>query len=178
MAVYRGKYILHGLKEISPEMERDLDAAYDICMSYKEGFPCEMCGRCCCQPNIVMLPGEVDRVAHAAGVPLHKFVTEYLNRTRDGRLLLKKTNPCAFLGKDRKCRIWKDRPEICDDFPYAVSMFMSRVYIALTDDDADIVEMTDYMDDSWPCTKVIRVSIADKVRKARQSKHLTSDASR
>jgi hypothetical protein len=42
MAVYRGKYILKGLKEITPEMEKDLDLAYDICMSYKDGFPCEM----------------------------------------------------------------------------------------------------------------------------------------
>ena len=31
MAIYRGKYILQGLDEIPPEMERDLDLAYDLC---------------------------------------------------------------------------------------------------------------------------------------------------
>ncbi|MDR1690507.1 MAG: YkgJ family cysteine cluster protein [Candidatus Methanoplasma sp.] len=167
LAVYKGKYVLQGLKEITPEMERDLDSAYEICMSYKDGFPCEMCGRCCRQPNIVVLPEEVDRIAYAAGIPLYNFVTDYIVRTSDGRLLFKKTDPCAFLDKDNRCRIWKDRPEICNDFPYAVSMFMSRVYIALTNDDADILDLIDYMDDSWPCTKIIRSTIAEKVRKAK-----------
>ncbi|MDR3075516.1 MAG: YkgJ family cysteine cluster protein [Candidatus Methanoplasma sp.] len=170
MAVYRGKYVLRGLNEISPEMEKDLDEAYGICMSYRDTFPCEMCGRCCHQPNIVVLPDEVDRIAHAAGIPLHDFITGYLDSTCDGRLLFKRSDPCAFLGKDNKCRIWKNRPEICGDFPYSVSMFVSRVYIALSNDDADIMEMTEYMDDSWPCTKIIRSSIAEKVRVTRQAK--------
>jgi Fe-S-cluster containining protein len=172
MAVYRKKYILPGLKEITPEMEKDLDLAYEICMSYKEDFPCEMCGRCCHQPNIIIRPEEIDRVSHAAGVPLYEFVTKYVERTPDGRMLLSKTDPCAFLDKNNRCKIWKDRPEICGDFPYAVSMFISRVYIALTDENADIIELIEYMDGSWPCTKVIRSSISDKVKEARMSRDL------
>ncbi|MCL1811570.1 MAG: YkgJ family cysteine cluster protein [Methanomassiliicoccaceae archaeon] len=175
MAAYRGKYILQGLKEISPEMEKDLDIAYDICMAYKKDFPCEMCGRCCHQPNITVLPEEVDRIAAAAGVPLHDFITQYLTGSNDGRLFLRKTDPCAFLKDDNRCRIWADRPEICRDFPYAVSMFMSRVYIALTDDSADIMELIDYMDDSWPCTKVIRSGISEKVTEARSQRTVTSE---
>jgi len=170
MALYKGKYVLQGLKEITPEMEKDLDIAYGICMSYKDGFPCELCGRCCRQPNITVRPEEVDRIAHAAGIPLHEFITEYLFRTSDGRMFFSRTDPCAFLGGDNRCRIWKDRPEICRDFPYAVSMFMSRVYIALTNDKADIIELIEYMDDSWPCTKVIRSTIADKVLEAKRAK--------
>ncbi|MDR1954763.1 MAG: YkgJ family cysteine cluster protein [Candidatus Methanoplasma sp.] len=171
MAVYKGKYVLRGLKEISPEMESDLDLAYRICMSYIDEFPCEMCGRCCRQPNIVVLPEEVDRIAGAAGIPLYDFVAKYLTRTSDGRLLFRKTDPCAFLGGDNRCGIWKDRPEICRDFPYAVSMFMSRVYIALTDEKTDILELIRYMDDSWPCTKAIRSTITEKIREARSSKN-------
>ncbi|MDR2698127.1 MAG: YkgJ family cysteine cluster protein [Candidatus Methanoplasma sp.] len=178
MAVYRGKYILKGLKEITPEMEKDLDLAYDICTSYKDEFPCEMCGRCCHQPNITILPEEVDRIAAAAGIPLHEFIAKYIDRSSDGRLLFSKTDPCAFLGGDNRCRIWKDRPEICGDFPYAVSMFMSRVYIALIDDKADIIELIRYMDDSWPCTRVIRSSISDKIKDARSAKASASVACR
>ncbi|MCL2296563.1 MAG: YkgJ family cysteine cluster protein [Methanomassiliicoccaceae archaeon] len=170
MAVYRGKYILQGLKEITPEMEKDLDLAYDICMSYKDGFPCEMCGRCCYQSNIAVRPEEVDRIAHSAGIPLHDFITKYIVRTSDGRMLFRRTYPCAFLDKENRCRIWKDRPEVCRDFPYAVSMFMSRVYIALTNESADIMELIDYMDDSWPCTKVIRSNISEKILEARSTR--------
>jgi len=168
MAVYRKKYILPGLREITPEMEKDLDLAYDICMSYKDNFPCEMCGKCCCQPNIVIRPEEMDRLSRAAGISLYDFVTEYVERTSDGRLLFSKTDPCAFLDENNRCRIWRDRPEICGDFPYAVSMFMSRVYIAITDENADIIKLIDYMDESWPCTKVIKSSICEEVQKARK----------
>jgi hypothetical protein len=172
MAVYRGKYVLHGLKEVTPDMKNDLDLAYDICMSYKDDFPCEMCGRCCRQPNIIIRPEEVDRISFASKIPLHEFISGYIVRTTDGRLLFSKTDPCAFLDTDNRCRIWKDRPEICRDFPYAVSMFMSRVYIALTDDDADIIELIDYMDESWPCTKIIKSGISGKIK---ESKPLTSN---
>ncbi|MCL2333549.1 MAG: YkgJ family cysteine cluster protein [Candidatus Methanoplasma sp.] len=172
MAVYRGKYVLQGLKEITPEMKKDLDLAYEICMSYNDNFPCEMCGKCCRQPNILVLPEEVDRISSAAKIPLHEFVSKYLVRTSDGRMLFAKTDPCAFLSVDNKCKIWKDRPEVCRDFPYAVSMFMSRVYIALTDENADIIKLTEYMDETWPCTKVIRGTVSEKINEARKSREL------
>lgn len=167
MAVYRGKYILEGLGKITPEMEKDLDLAYDICMSLKERFPCEMCGKCCHQPHIIVRPEEVDKISVAAGIPLNDFIKNYLVQTSDGRLLFKKTDPCAFLGEDCKCRIWKNRPSICDDFPYAVSMFMSRVYLAISNPNADIMNMIDYMDETWPCTAVIKNNIFEQVEKAR-----------
>lgn len=167
MAKYRGKYILEGLSEIPPEMERDLDLAYAVCERYREEFPCEMCGRCCHQARIVVQPHEVDRISRAAGIPLHEFVGDYLVRASDGRLLMRRTAPCAFLGADNRCTVWEDRPEVCDDFPYAASMFMSRVYLALTNEDADILELIGYMDDSWPCTRIIRDTIADRVEAAR-----------
>lgn len=170
MAVYRGKYQLEGLSKISPEMERDLDLAYDICMSYRGTFPCEMCGRCCHQPNIIVRPEEVERVASAAGTDLYTFMTQYVYQTSDGRILVNKREdgPCPFLGRDRRCTIWKDRPEICDDFPYLVSKFMSRVYLALVNPDADVVELLDYMDGEWPCTGEILSTIAGKVEEGRR----------
>ena len=153
MAVYRGKYILEGLGTICPEMEKNLD---------------EMCGKCCHQPNIVVRPEEFERIAYAANLSISEFIDGYLERTRDGRFLFSRTAPCAFLSKDNRCTIWKDRPEICDDFPYAVSMFMSRVYLALTNPDADILDLIAYMDDTWPCTKVIRSTIKDKIEERRK----------
>ena len=168
MAIYRGKYILEGLGTITPQMEHNLDIAYDICMSYKDKFPCEMCGRCCHQPNITIRPEEINRVAQAADIPIYNFMTEYVAQTSDGRFMLKKTNPCVFLGPDRRCKIWKDRPQICDDFPYAVSMFMSRVYLALTNSDADINELIAYMEDEWPCSKIIKESVKDRIEERRK----------
>jgi hypothetical protein len=169
MAVYRGKYILEGLDEITPDMEHNLDIAYEICLSYKDDFPCEMCGRCCHQPNIVVMPDEIDRVAEAAGVTPFMFMRNYVVEMPDGRYLISKQNdgPCPFLGDDKRCTIWKSRPQICDDFPYAVSMFMSRVYLALVNPDADIMKLISYMDAKWPCTRVIRRTIKKKIEERR-----------
>lgn len=170
MAIYRGKYILEGLDEITPDMEHNLDIAYDICLSYKDDFPCEMCGRCCHQPNIVILPEEIDRVASAASITPFMFRRNYVVEMPDGRFLINKQNngPCPFLGDDKRCTVWKDRPQICDDFPYAVSMFMSRVYLALTNPDADILKLISYMDSKWPCTRVIKRTIKEKIEERRE----------
>jgi hypothetical protein len=168
MAVYRERYILQGLGEISPEMEKDLDLAYDLCEALNEEFPCEECGKCCHQELITVLPEEVDRVSSAANIPLGEFMSSYVAVTGDGRIMLLKTNPCAFLNKDHRCSIWKSRPQICKDFPYMVSTFMSRVYLAIVNKDADILEMIDYMDESWPCTMKIKGCISERVDEARK----------
>ncbi|MGI6472485.1 MAG: YkgJ family cysteine cluster protein [Candidatus Methanomethylophilaceae archaeon] len=169
MAVYRERYILQGLGEISPEMEKDLDIAYGLCEELHNEFPCEECGRCCHQELITLLPEEVDRVSSASGVPLGEFMSSYVGVAGDGRIMLLKTNPCAFLKKE-KCSIWDSRPQICKDFPYLVSTFMSKVYLAIVNEEADILEMIDYMDDSWPCTLKIKGCISERVDEAREKR--------
>lgn len=168
MAVYKGRYILKGLGEISPAMEKDLDLAYEICEGYHNDFQCEECGKCCYQKLITILPEEVDRISTAANIPLGEFMSSYVGIAGDGRIMLLRTNPCVFLGKDEKCKIWGDRPEVCKQFPYLVSMFMSRVYLAIVNDDVDILELIDYMDDSWPCTKKIKETVSANVDSARE----------
>ncbi len=167
MAVYRGKYILEGLATISPEMEKDLDMAYDICLDLKNSSPCEMCGRCCHQPFITVRDGEIEKVAAYANKDIYTFMTEYLYNDGE-KWLFRKTNPCAFLREDNKCSIWKGRPEICDDFPFMVSKFMSRVYLAITHPEHDIMKDLEYMDDTWPCTPIIKNSIQAKIDEARK----------
>ncbi|MBE6527441.1 MAG: YkgJ family cysteine cluster protein [Thermoplasmata archaeon] len=171
MVLYKGKYDLRGLETITPEMEKDLDLAFKICSSYRNEVPCEMCGRCCHQPNIIIRPEEVERVSAAAGCDLYTFMTSKVVQTSDGIFMRKENNgPCPFLRKDNKCSIWKDRPMICDDFPYVVSMFMSRVYLALTNPEVDILGLLDYMDESWPCTRAIKETIRGKVEEGRKTR--------
>lgn len=169
MVLYRGKYDLEGLANISPQMEKDLDKAYHICETLRKELSCYQCGKCCHQPNIIVRPDEVERVASAAGTDLYTFMTEYVYQTYDGRLLFNKSEgaPCRFLRKDNRCSIWKDRPQICDDFPFMVSMLMSRVYLALTNPDVSIDSLISYMDDSWPCTAEIKERIGPMITEVR-----------
>ena len=162
MAVYRGKYILDGLDGIPDDMMADLDAAYEVCVRLSRLAECECCGKCCHQPYITVMDDEVERISEYVDMNPYDFVMKYLIRTEDDRWLFSKTadGPCMFLGQDKKCTIWPGRPEICRDFPYMVSKLMSIVYLNIVYG----VEMDlTYMDDSWPCTSVIRSSIADVI---------------
>ena len=168
MVIYRDRYILDGLDEIPPDMLRDLDIAYDLCQTLKDTSPCEMCGKCCHQPFITVRDEEVESVAQAAGTDAVSFMFQYLTRdNEEGKWLFRHTNPCAFLDDDNRCRIWKGRPEICNEFPYMVSMFMSRVYLSIVNEGHDILPDLEYMDDTWPCTKIIKERIPGLIEEAR-----------
>lgn len=168
MAIYRDRYILDGLDEIPPDMLRDLDIAYDLCQTLKDTSPCEMCGKCCHQPFITVRDEEVESVAQVAGTDAVSFMFQYLTRdNEEGKWLFRHTNPCAFIDDDNRCRIWKGRPEICNEFPYMVSMFMSRVYLSIVNEGHDILPDLEYMDDTWPCTKIIKERIPGLIEEAR-----------
>jgi len=167
MAKYREKYILEGLDEIPDDMLANLDLAYAICKSMHDSFPCEMCGRCCHQANITVMDDEVARMAEHLNMTPERFISEYLYR-KDGIWLFKKSGRCRFLGKDKRCTIWSERPEICGDFPYLVSKFMSRVYLSIINDvDADL----SYMEDDWPCTPKIKGAVQASIEEARKKRN-------
>ena len=166
MVKYRDKYILDGLDEIPPGMLADLDTAYDICKRMHDSFPCEMCGKCCHQANITVMDGELGTIAEHLEMTSEMFIEEYLCR-KDELWLFRKSGACRFLGKDNKCSIWRKRPEICKDFPYLVSKFMSRVYLSVvTGSEIDL----SYMEDDWPCTPKIKNSVRTAIRGARRER--------
>ena len=152
-------------------MLRDLDMAYDICQELRDNSRCSMCGKCCHQPFITVRDEEVERISDYVDMNPFDFVMEYLERDpEEDKWLFKKTNPCAFLGKDNRCTIWPGRPEICDEFPFMVSMFMSRVYLALVNPEVDIMPLLEYMDDTWPCTVFIKENIVRMIGDARKER--------
>ena len=55
-----------------------------------------------------------------------------------------------------------------------VSMFMGRVYLAITHPDHDIMPDLEYMDDTWPCTPIIKSRIRGMIDEARQKRQARS----
>ena len=147
-------------------MMRDLDLAYDVCKHLHDTNVCEMCGKCCHQPNITVMDGEVERIASHLKMTADDFIAEYLYR-RDNLWLFRKEGKCRFLDDENKCSIWSERPEICRDFPYLVAKFMSRVYLSIVNDtDTDL----SYMENDWPCTPVIKNSVDALITEAREKR--------
>ena len=168
MAKYRNKYILEGLEKVPDGMMMDLDLAYGICKKLHDVSECRMCGKCCHQPNITIMDDEVEKIADYLGIELLDFLTEYLYR-EDDRWLFRKTGACRFLRSDNRCAIWSRKPEICGDFPYLVSKFMSRVYLSIVNDyEIDL----SYMEDDWPCTPIIKKSIGCLIEGAREERKI------
>ena len=165
VAKYRGKYELTGLNgPIPEEMLHNLDISYDICHEMEDHNHCEQCGRCCYQDFIIVLDSDLERMAEKLQMPLRAFITTYLYRDK-GKWFIKKTNPCAFLQEDKRCAIHDARPEVCRDFPYTVSKFMSRVYLALQDNGCSLD--LEYMDKEWPCTQRIIAEAPEMLRRIR-----------
>ncbi|MGE9267354.1 MAG: YkgJ family cysteine cluster protein [Verrucomicrobiales bacterium] len=84
-------------------------------------FLCQRCTACCRWPgDVVLLDGEVEKIAEYVGVPLYEFVRDYtyLRANRAGLSLREKegTTECVMLEGDR-CRIQAVKPDQCRGFP-------------------------------------------------------------
>jgi len=76
-----------------------------------KNFKCKQCGKCCSPPRLYKL--DIERIEKAG----HKDFT-YTDNLNNNYLKDKK-GWCMFLQKKNKssCKIYKDRPKICRQYP-------------------------------------------------------------
>lgn len=79
---------------------------------------CVSCGNCCQTLQIVVDHKDASRLARRLGISLQAFTERYIAVTEDGTGVLKASPPCPFLGEDKHCTVYEDRPRACRDFPY------------------------------------------------------------
>ena len=82
-------------------------------------FECTQCGKCCSWGGFVFLKKpDVERLSKNQGLEVDEFLKQFTTMHRN-ELVLKDvdgTPDCIFL-KDKKCSVYKDRPEQCEDYP-------------------------------------------------------------
>lgn len=85
-------------------------------MSQKSEYDCENCGACCCSFPIYASEADVAREPRIAREAMreqdHLYTTEKTYRLYPTPF----RERCAFLKKDKLCRIYTTRPEICRRF--------------------------------------------------------------
>lgn len=99
--------------------------AYRVADRMHEKYPCQRCGDCCNQEEILVKDDEMLRIAEHLSVDVDEFRDRYLKES-NGEMVLRKPCPCTFL-KDGSCSIHDDRPDVCRRFPYSSAWFLENV---------------------------------------------------
>ena len=78
---------------------------------------CLKCANCCKTTSPIFYPTDIERLAKALRMRPGDFQERYLRVDEDGDFVLK-SSPCPFLGADNYCRVYKDRPKACREYPH------------------------------------------------------------
>lgn len=83
---------------------------------YFELIDCKECGNCCNNLQPLIKKDDLERLKNELGIKEEQIKNELLEKDEDGNLRFKDL-PCRFL-EDKKCTIYKNRPEDCKSFPH------------------------------------------------------------
>lgn len=92
---------------------------------YQDGvrFACTGCGGCCRARNgyeyVYVDPTEARAIARRLGIPLRRFVAEYLlEQAEDAQMHLRFDDGACSMLKDGKCQVYEERPKQCRTWPF------------------------------------------------------------
>ena len=88
---------------------------------------CTLCGNCCCRLKPELYQEDIAVLARLENMTPEAYQEKYCEEAEFKERYLK-TIPCRYL-EDKKCCIYKNRPEKCRTFPYTNKEgFISRLY--------------------------------------------------
>ncbi len=106
---------LMGLKKKDPRKVDD--AFHEAHEKVFEEIGCLTCGNCCKTTSPIFYQTDIERVAKSLRIKPGDFITTFLKIDEDKDYVLK-SSPCPFLDSDNHCRVYKDRPKACREYPH------------------------------------------------------------
>ena len=85
-----------------------------------QNINCLNCANCCTRISPRFNKTDIVRLAKHLGIKESIFIQTYLREDQDGDWV-SKTQPCPFLGPDKQCSIYEQRPKDCANYPYTDS---------------------------------------------------------
>jgi uncharacterized protein len=113
-ADWRFRSYLKGSNKPDTEIDQTVQAITD---EVWKDIDCTTCANCCKTLQIVVDDNDILQLSKSILIKPSQFVKLYVETDGDGTKLLK-SQPCVFLGQDKKCTVYENRPKACRDFPY------------------------------------------------------------
>ena len=82
-----------------------------------EHIDCLQCANCCATTGPLLKDKDIDRLAAATKMKPSIFTEKYLRIDEDHDYVFK-SHPCPFLGNDKYCSVYENRPKACADYPH------------------------------------------------------------
>ena len=82
-----------------------------------ETTDCLQCANCCKTTGPLFTNADIERISKHLRLKPQQFTDQYLRVDEDHDYVLQQV-PCAFLGVDNYCSIYKVRPKACREFPH------------------------------------------------------------
>ncbi len=82
-----------------------------------EKTDCLKCANCCKTTGPLFTNADIERISNHLRLKPQQFIKQYLQVDEDNDHVLQQL-PCAFLGVDNYCSIYKVRPKACREFPH------------------------------------------------------------
>jgi Fe-S-cluster containining protein len=95
-------------------------------------FACQPeCGACCDQPGgvVFLSRSDIHRLAVRHGLTDEAYVERDCTTSQNGRLVLRsrvEDGICIYLGADKRCGVYADRPQQCAAFPWWSENLVNR----------------------------------------------------
>ncbi|MBX7107303.1 MAG: YkgJ family cysteine cluster protein [Chitinophagales bacterium] len=109
------KKFLDRLKKMKPaDLDLVTNQLHDAAF---EHIDCLKCANCCATTGPLLLRKDIERLAAHFNMRPADFTLAYLRIDEDHDYVFKKM-PCPFLGTDKYCSVYEDRPAACRDYPH------------------------------------------------------------
>lgn len=82
-----------------------------------EEVDCLECANCCSTISPTFTQKDIERIGKRLKLKPGEVIEKYLRIDEDRDFVLQSV-PCPFLGDDKYCSIYEDRPRACRDYPH------------------------------------------------------------
>ncbi|MCT4671920.1 MAG: YkgJ family cysteine cluster protein [Prolixibacteraceae bacterium] len=114
-------------KKLKKKKPKNLDSV--IHQLHDEAFAtydCLDCGNCCSSISPIIKEKDIDRLGKHFRMKPSKFIDQYLFMDDEEDFVFQ-TQPCPFLGNDKYCMCYENRPKACREYPHTDRSKMHQI---------------------------------------------------